>query len=158
MLYHFNCDFLIIFHVDALFYLNFIINKIVKSFQNEVLGFISRDFYFIPWYISPNAPLPNFLFIEILNEFPSKIKKMNSQNIGPLVKGSESEKTTPMIYFHENKIPLGLQLLGYEDIFRKYLQISEFSNPPSNIMKNFQINKIPSAVFLIKDQEKKGDK
>mgnify|MGYP000913043939 CR=1 FL=1 len=89
---------------------------------------------------------------EILNEFPKNMQMMNGNNAGPLLGVAHSQNITPMIYFYENEIPIGLQLLSQEENFRKFVQFSEFKNPNNDILKNFQIKKIPSAIFLIKDQ------
>lgn len=95
---------------------------------------------------------------EILNEFPRNVNSMNAQNIGTFLQEATRNKVTPFVYFHEGKLPIGLHLLSHENLYKKYLQINEFSNPQDEIMKNFQLKKIPSAVFLVKDNQGNGDK
>lgn len=91
---------------------------------------------------------------EILNEFSPKMNKMNTENVGQLLGESQrnrNKQLVPMIYLYEKEIPLGLQLLSYENLYRKYVQFSEFQYPSQDILKNFRVNKVPSTIFLIKD-------
>ena len=90
---------------------------------------------------------------EILNEFPTKINEMNSQNIGNFLQTAHKDKITPFIYLHEGVIPIGLQLLSHEDLYRKYVQINEIKRPNKDLLKNFQVKKVPSAIFLIKAKD-----
>jgi hypothetical protein len=88
---------------------------------------------------------------EILNEFPSKMNIINSQNVGVSLAEAEHNKITPLIYLYEGEIPIGLKLLSYEDSIKRYVQIGEFKNPNNDLLKNFQIKVLPSLVFLMKD-------
>ena len=83
----------------------------------------------------------------------TKINEMNSQNIGNFLQTAHKDKITPFIYLHEGVIPIGLQLLSHEDLYRKYVQINEIKRPNKDLLKNFQVKKVPSAIFLIKAKD-----
>lgn len=93
---------------------------------------------------------------EIINEFPSEIKDANPQNFGHLISNSHLGKRIPIIYFHNDQVPIGLHLLALDPVYKKYIDFIQFESPTQNILKNFQFKTLPATIFMIPDSDKPG--
>jgi hypothetical protein len=93
---------------------------------------------------------------EILIEFPSELKETNPMNFPTFISSANMGKRIPIVYFYESEIPLGLNLISTDQIYKKYVDFLGFENPSQEIMKNFQIKKLPATILIIPDNEKPG--
>jgi hypothetical protein len=96
------------------------------------------------------------LMSEIQGEFPGEIKEANPQNFGMLINNANKANRVPIIYFYENDIPLALQLISLDPVYKKYVEFISFEFPSKEIQKNFQIRKLPVTILMIPDTENLG--
>ena len=93
---------------------------------------------------------------EIQGEFPGEMKEGDPQNFGMLVNNANKAGRVPIIYFYENDLPIALQLISTDSVYKKYVEFIAFEFPSKEIQKNFQIRKLPATILMIPDTENPG--
>lgn len=94
---------------------------------------------------------------EILRNFPSEISFINHQTFQNSISSTVNSGKIPIIYLYDNEIiPLGVHLLTIDPRIKERMQIYAFENPPKEIIKNFQVNKLPELILLFNDPDNFG--
>jgi len=93
---------------------------------------------------------------DILAEIQKNIRDADSLNISNLINTSFSAKRIPIVYFYEHDVPLTFQLISSDNIYKKYVDFITYEYPSKEIMKNFQIKKLPALVMVNPDPENPG--
>lgn len=96
------------------------------------------------------------LVSEIQGEFQGQMREANPQNFGMIINNANKANRVPIIYFYENDIPLALQLVSADPVYKNYVEFVSFEFPSKQIQNNFQIRKLPATILMIPDTENPG--
>lgn len=93
---------------------------------------------------------------ELLRVFPNEINFVNPQNFQMNLQMVIAQNKVPLMYFYQDALPLGLHLISHEGKFKQYVEIMAFEAPPKEMLKNFQVDKLPELVIVLNDPSNPG--
>jgi len=93
---------------------------------------------------------------KILRILPSEITFVNPQNFQMSLQSVIKENKVPIMYFYQDAIPLGLHLISHEGKFKQHVELMAFEDPPKEMLKNFQVTKLPELVIVLNDPSQPG--
>ena len=146
-------------------YLNCIENSILCNNEFKVKTFPSLILYQnqketnIKDRLSNGTSLP-LEYIDIESEinklFPSEIKDANAATFNVLMQESYTKHKLPLLYFFNDKVQLGINLLSNDENVKKFFSIIVFYEPPQEIVSQLQIKTFPSVFFAIQNNNNDG--